>query len=179
MVPDAELIARSLRGDPLAERALYDRHVDAVYRTAFRLSGDSDVAADYTQDTFIRAFNHLDQYRGDSPFDSWLRAIAASVALTGERKRARHRGLPDEETLADPRDQRAAGSDLPDRVATALDRMSEKLRSVFLMHDVEGYTHAEIGAALDIPAGTSKARLSEARIQLRAALSDYSRERVS
>jgi RNA polymerase sigma-70 factor (ECF subfamily) len=82
-VDDRELIARVLAGEATAERALYDRHVDRVYRLAYRLAGDPDLAMDFTQDTFIRAFDRLASYRGDAAFSTWLTAVATSVALNG------------------------------------------------------------------------------------------------
>jgi RNA polymerase sigma-70 factor (ECF subfamily) len=175
---DADLIQRCINGDPLAERALYDRHVDAVYRTAYRISGDAEAAADYTQDTFVKAFARLQQFNGASPFGAWLRAITASTALTGEPKRVRYRGSEDPDRLAD-HGATTARFELIDGVQRALDAMPERLRSVFLMHDIEGYTHDEIGAALGIPSGTSRARLSEARSRLRVVLAEYREERAS
>ncbi len=144
---DAELdLRQSLEGDGTAERALYDRHVDRVFQTAFRLSGDMDVAADYTQEAFIKAFARLQQFRGDAAFSTWLRSIVASVALRGERQRARTRGTVDMDAIPD---RASAGVtvafDVRDVITATLDQMSEKLRSVFLLYDVEGYTHEEIG----------------------------------
>ena len=78
---DRELIARVLAGEAAAERALYDRHVDRVYRLAYRLAGDPDLAMDFTQDTFIRAFDRLASYRGDAAFSTWLTAVAFRSAV--------------------------------------------------------------------------------------------------
>src|SRR5881275_2056346 len=83
---DRELIARCLAGDADAERALYDAHVDRIYRLIYRMAGDGDLAQDFTQDTFIRAFERLGQFRGDSSLATWLHSIAVSVALNGMRK---------------------------------------------------------------------------------------------
>src|SRR5215471_17407416 len=85
------LIERVRAGDPRAERELYDSHVDRVYRLAYRLAGDDELARDFTQETFIRAFDRLDTFRGDSRFSTWLHAIATSVALNGLRKTKRFR----------------------------------------------------------------------------------------
>jgi RNA polymerase sigma-70 factor (ECF subfamily) len=174
VVADAELIARVLRGDPLAERALFDRHVDAVYQVAFRVSGDSDDAADCVQETFVRAFKSLDQFRGDAAFSTWLRSIALKVIFTHERKRRRFAGPAEADDLPDARaDALQETSGLTSRVDATLECMSDKLRVVFLLYDVEGYSHDEISSALGIPVGTSKARLSEARAVLRVALRDF------
>src|SRR6266496_2524780 len=90
-VDGRELIARVRAGDGLAERALYDAHVDRVFRLAYRLAGDDALARDFTQETFIRAFERLDTFRGDSALSTWLHAITTSVDLNGLRKVTRFR----------------------------------------------------------------------------------------
>jgi RNA polymerase sigma-70 factor (ECF subfamily) len=90
-VDEHELIARVRAGEPAAERALYDAHVDRVYRLAYRLAGDDELARDFTQEAFIRAFDRLHTFRGDSRFSTWLHAITTSVALNGLRKTKRFR----------------------------------------------------------------------------------------
>ena len=179
---DQQLVARCLAGDRSAERALYDAHVDRVFRLAFRLAGDADLAQDFTQETFIRAFDRLGQYRGDASLATWLHTIATSVSLNGMRSvtRLRTRSAPVEE-LADlpSRHIPTAPHDLRERLHAAIDGLSAKLRPVFVMHDVEGYTHDEIGTALGIPVGTSKARLFDARAKLRAALALFAGDTIS
>jgi RNA polymerase sigma-70 factor (ECF subfamily) len=180
-VAESDLIARARAGEPAAERALYEAHVDRVYRLAFRFAGDDDLARDFTQDTFVRAFERLHEFRGESRFSTWLHAIAVSVALNGMRqiKRLRQR----ETDLEDGHDvaavKREAEPDLKRRLAEAIDGLAEGYRTVFVMHDVEGYTHEEIGAVLGIEPGTSKAQLSRARARLREALADFEGEWVS
>jgi RNA polymerase sigma-70 factor (ECF subfamily) len=84
---DSELIRRVLVGDDVAERALYDAHVDRVYRLAYRLAGnDADLAQDFTQETFVRAFAKLHEFQGRSAFSTWLHSITVSVSLNGLRK---------------------------------------------------------------------------------------------
>jgi RNA polymerase sigma-70 factor (ECF subfamily) len=172
-VTDSQLVARCLAGDRSAERALYDAHVDRVFRLAYRLAGDTDLAQDFTQETFIRAFQRLGQYRGDASLSTWLHTIATSVSLNGMRSvtRMRTRSAPVEELSGLPaRGAAPAPHHQRERLHAAIDALSVKLRPVFVMHDVEGYTHEEIGTALGIPVGTSKARLFDARAKLRAAL---------
>ncbi len=175
---DRELIARAKLGDEAAERALYDAHVDRIYRLAYRMSGNADLAQDFTQDAFLRAFGRLAEFRGESSFGTWLHAIAVSVILNGMRKvkrfRERERDLDDARELG--AEAREAEPDLKDRLRQAIDRLPEHGRVVFLMHDLEGYTHEEIGAVLDIPTGTSKARLFRARAALREELADFAGE---
>ena len=175
-VTDQQLIERCLAGDRAAERALYDAHVDRVFRLTYRLAGDMDLAQDLTQETFIRAFGRLSQFRGESSLSTWLHTIATTVSLNGMRTVSRHRARST--PIDDAHDLPAAGQrpaphDLRDKLHAAIDNLSVKLRPVFVMHDVEGYTHEEIAAALSIPVGTSKARLFDARARLRAALAMF------
>jgi RNA polymerase sigma-70 factor (ECF subfamily) len=160
---------------------LYEAHVDRVYRLAYRLAGDDDLARDYTQETFIRAFERLREFRGEARLSTWLHAIALSVALNGLRQVKRLRRY--EASLEDGQDvagtAREAEPDLKRRLAAAIDALPEGYRTVFVMHDVEGYTHEEIGAALGVESGTSKAQLSRARGKLRVALADFAGEWVS
>lgn len=178
---DRQLVARCLSGDALAERALYDAHVDRVYRLAFRLTGDSDLAEDCTQETFIRAFERLGQFRGDSALSTWLHSIAMSVTLNGMRKvkriGARLDDLGDSHLVAT--EPRMLAPDLKARLLEAIAKLSDKLRVVFVMHDVEGFTHEEIGGALGIPTGTSKARLFDARAKLRVALAQFAGDHIA
>jgi RNA polymerase sigma-70 factor (ECF subfamily) len=180
-VDDRQLIARVLAGEGSAERELFDRHVDRVYRLAYRLAGDPDLAQDFTQETFIRAFERLGDFRGDSSLATWLHAIAVSVSLNGLRRAKRHdaREVALEEASDVGRATREAEPDLKHRLTRAIDELPEIHRTVFIMYDMEGYTHDEIGHALGIPTGTSKARLSYARRALREALADFAGEWVS
>lgn len=173
-------IARARAGDAGALRELYDAHVDRVYRLVFRLTGDADLAQELTQDTFVRAFQRLADFRGDSAFSSWLHTIASSVTLNGLRSRKRrqaHEAPLDEGVFA--MTARTAEPDLRDRIRIAVEELPEGCRAVFLMHDAEGYTHEEIGAALGISPGTSKAQLSRARAKLRVALAAFEGEWLS
>ena len=179
---DTQLVARCLAGDRSAERALYDAHVDRVFRLAFRLAGDSDLAQDFTQETFIRAFDRLSQYRGDASLATWLHTIAMSVSLNGMRSvtRLRSRSTPIDDVPDLPAAQRTVSPhDLRERLHASIDALSVKLRPVFVMHDVEGYTHEEIAGTLGIPVGTSKARLFDARAKLRAALALFAGDRTA
>ena len=174
---DRLLIARVQAGDASAERALYDAHVDRVYRLVYRIAGDADQAQDYTQETFIRAFSRLADFRGEAALATWISAIAVSVALNGLRrgKRLRAREVALDEAATAAAVVRVAEPDLRDRLARAIDDLPEGYRVVFLMHDVEGYTHEEIGRTLGVQPGTSKAQLSRARAKLRRTLADFAR----
>ena len=175
---DQELIGRVLAGDSSAERALYDAHVDRVFRLVYRMAGDLDRAQDYTQETFIRAFARLGEFRGEAALSTWLGSIAISIALNGLRKVRR---LQDREVALDSvppvgRMTPEAEPDLKVRLAQAIDDLPDGYRAVFVMHDVEGYTHEEIAYSLGVHPGTSKAQLFRARARLREALADFAKE---
>lgn len=177
-VDERELIDRVLAGDPGAERALYEAHVDRVFRLVYRMAGDLHRAQDYTQEAFVRAFRRLPSFRGDSALSTWLCAIAISVTLNGlrtaRRRRERELALDDVPPLGYR--QVEAEPDLRTRLYDAIDRLPEGYRTVFVMHDVEGYTHQEIAATLGVQPGTSKAQLFRARARLREQLADFARE---
>ena len=177
-VDERQLLARLRAGDAAAERELYEAHVDRVYRLAYRLTGEDALAQDCAQETFVRAFNGLREFRGDARFSTWLHRIAVSVTLNALRKvkRIRQRETDLEDVTMMDGSRRIADPDLTVRLARAIDALPEGCRTVFVMHDVEGYTHEEIGAALGVQDGTSKAQLSRARAKLRTALSDFAGE---
>jgi RNA polymerase sigma-70 factor (ECF subfamily) len=174
-VEERELIGRVLAGDPIAERALYDRHVDRVFRLVYRMAGDTDRAQDFTQETFIRAFSRLAEFRGEAALSTWLGSIAISVTLNGLRKvrRLNEREVALDDVMSVGRSPGQAEPDLKTRLSRAIDDLPDGYRAVFVMHDVEGYTHEEIAASLGVHPGTSKAQLFRARARLREALADF------
>jgi RNA polymerase sigma-70 factor (ECF subfamily) len=172
------LIERARRGDPSAHRALYDTHVERVYRLTFRLTGVEHLAREITQDTFVRAFAGMEGFRGDSAFSTWLHSIAVSLSLNEikRRKRDHARNAPIDDAI-DVRDQTPASDPLlREKLMLAVNDLPEGCRAVFMMHDAEGYTHAEIAAALGVTEGTSKAQLARARGKLRVALAEFAGE---
>ena len=175
---DFDLVERAKRGDERAFRALYDQSVDRIYRLTYRMAGDGELARDFTQETFVRAYQRLSQFRGDSAFSTWIHSIAISVTLNGLRKSARHRGRERsiEEAHELPSPTREAEPGVRGRIEAAVDALPDIYRTVFLMHDLEGYSHGEIAASLGVAEGTSKARLFRARSRLREALGDAMEE---
>lgn len=177
---DNELIARVLAGDEGAERILYDTHVDRVFRLAYRLAGDAELAQDFTQETFVRAFSKLGEFQGRSALSTWLHAITVSVSLNALRKvkkiRQREVEMDDEDEPTYGSSTREAEPDLKTKLKKAIAALPDHYRSVFVMYDMEGYTHEEIGTVLGVPIGTSKARLSRAREKLREQLSEFAGE---
>jgi RNA polymerase sigma-70 factor (ECF subfamily) len=173
--PDAQLVHDHLAGDPSALAAMFDRFAPGLFDTAAAMTRDRHDAADLVQDVFVRAFGQLVNFRGDSAFTTWLHRIAVTTALNQMRKvkriREREEELDDADAHAAP--AREADPDLKVRLHAAIDALPEGLRMTVLLHDLEGYTHAEIGTMLGVAEGTSKARLFEARGKLRDALRDF------
>ena len=170
---ERQLIARVIAGDRLAGRALYDTHAPRVYSLAYRLSGDAEKAREFTQDTFIRAFSRLSQFRGDAAFSTWLHRITVTVVSNARRSEVR---IAREVTLDEAHSIEAAPvaePDLKECIARAVEELSDAYRTTLIMHDIEGYTHAEIAEILGVPEGTCKSRLSAARAQLREALAAF------
>ena len=177
---DLELVERAREGDERAFRTLYENNVDRIYRLVYRMAGEADMAMDFTQEAFLRAYQRLDQFRGDAAFSTWLHSIAVSVALNGLRKvdrhRKRERSLEDAARVVPGGRQRDPG--VRERIESAVDELPEIYRTVFLMHDLEGFSHGEIAETLGVAEGTSKARLSRARAKLRESLGDAMQEYV-
>ena len=172
------LLERARGGDASAHRALYDAHVEQIYRLIYRLTGVEHLARELTQDTFIRAFQRIEGFRQEAAFGTWLHTIAMSVTLNELRrlKRERARTAPLEDATAIALSAPRSDPVLHAKVMEAVNDLPEGCRAVFLMHDAEGYTHEEIGAALGVTAGTSKAQLARARGKLRIALAQFAEE---
>ena len=172
------LIERARRGDASAHRALYDAHVEQIYRLTFRLTGAEHTARDVTQSVFVKAFASLDGFRGKSAFGTWLHAIAVSLSLNEIRRRKREwaRNAPVEDANALAESAPASDPILRQKVMEAVNDLPEGCRAVFLMHDAEGHTHQEIADALGVTVGTSKAQLNRARGKLRLALAMFAEE---
>lgn len=172
------LIERARRGDASAHRALYETHVEPIYRLTFRLTGVEHLAREVTQNTFVRAFASLDGFRGESAFGTWLHSIAVSLSLNEIRRRKREwdRNAPLEDATGLAESASSSDPLLRQKVMKAVNDLPEGCRTVFMMHDAEGYTHQEIAAALGVAVGTSKAQLSRARGKLRIALAQFAEE---
>jgi RNA polymerase sigma-70 factor (ECF subfamily) len=180
-VQETQLIERVLAGDMSAARQLYDAHIGAVHRLAMRMTGDETLAQEAAQDTFVRAFQSLQRFRGEAAFATWIHRIAMSAILNAIRGRKRWNARRADIEHADHViiDRREAEPDLRTRLYSAIDALPDIYRTVFVLHDVEGHNHEEIGVLLGIPSGTSKARLSGARSKLRSALREFEGEWAS
>lgn len=167
-----ETVRQAQHGDPHAFRALYEAHVGRVYALCLRIAGNVAEAEEHTQDVFVRAWEQLGSFRGDSAFSTWLHRLAVNEVLQGRRSAARRSarvmlaedGGASQET---GKPQPAPGGDLGRAIAA----LPPGARAVFVLHDVEGYQHDEIAQLTGIAAGTSKAQLHRARRLLREALS--------
>jgi RNA polymerase sigma-70 factor (ECF subfamily) len=165
--------AGAAAGDRRAFERLYRAHVDRVFTLCARMTADRALAEELTQDVFVRAWEKLALFRGESAFSTWLHRLTVNVVLNHQASDGRRR------RHLDPDDDGEAGERLPARASSPGDRMDLEraiaalprgARRVFVLHDVEGYTHEEIGGVLGITAGGSKAQLHRARLLLREAL---------
>jgi RNA polymerase sigma-70 factor, ECF subfamily len=159
-------------GDQPFARELYERYVDRIHRLALRMTGNAAMAEDLTQDVFVRAFQRLDQFRGESQPGTWLHRVAISVILNAVRKRQvmTPRELPLLETQPAATNSGAIELDVRDRVRAAVAQLPEELRVVVLLFDVEGYTHNEVAEMVGISSGACRMRLLRARQLLRSML---------
>jgi RNA polymerase sigma-70 factor (ECF subfamily) len=168
-------LTRALDGDPEAFAVLYDAHAPRVYAVCLRLSGDPARAGELLQDVFVRVWERLDSFRGESAFGTWLHRLAVNVVLQGARgdhRRVRRVALGDDLT-PDGIDgvSRAADPGLRLDLEQAVAALPATLRQVFVLHDAEGFRHEEIASLLGIPIGTSRSHLFRARRLLREVLS--------
>lgn len=169
---EAHLIARVLEGDRLAGRELYDAHAPRVFRLAYRMTCDEDMARECTQDTFVRAFSKLNGFRQESAFATWIHRIAVSVVLQALRSKRRlsARFVDIDEAHDVIAEDNTYDAELASRLERAVEELPEIYRTALIMHDLEGYTHAAIADVLAIAEGTSKTRVAHARAKLRETL---------
>ena len=172
MESESLIIERALRGDEAAMRSLWSRHaphIDAVVR---RLVGtDLDLATDIAQEVWIQIFRALPQYRGESQFGTWAHRIAVNRTLNALRKTRRlakiETEIEEDSAVVDPDPDRSL---MMATIENAAAKLSPGARAVFMLHDVEGFTHEEIAERLGITSGGSKSQLFKARAKLRTLL---------
>ena len=176
MEPDTALAAQAAAGDRDAFGALVERHQAAVRRLTRAVTGDAHDADDAAQDAFLSALDRIDTYDASRPFGPWLMRIATNASIDLVRRRAVRR--------ADALDERAPArgpspaldaesAEIRARLVTALAQLPERQRVAVTLFDVEGYSHAEIAAVLEIPEGTVRSDVFHARRALRVALAVY------
>lgn len=176
---DDALVARARAGDLPAYERLMRRHNRRLFRVTRGILRDSDAAQDAMQEAYVRAFTNLDGYRTPGNFAAWLTRIGVNEALMRQRKDRRYAPLPsaaeDEEIPAPssrtqtPEDL-AAGGELRRLIETAIDRLPDGFRTVFMLRAIEQLSVEETAASLDIPAATVKTRFHRARTLMQQAL---------
>jgi RNA polymerase sigma-70 factor, ECF subfamily len=191
-VSDDDLVARARQGDPAAFGALVDRHRSAVYRAALAALGSHAEAEDAAQEAFLLAYRRLTGFRGDASFKTWLLTIAWHQAINRRRSMTRllrqivqpARDEDQESTLeqlpareVSPEDAAARGQ-LHRAIRAAIRSLAPKLRDALLLAQSGDYSYAEIGAMLDVPVGTIKWRVSEARKLVKARLQERGYDHV-
>jgi RNA polymerase sigma-70 factor, ECF subfamily len=163
----AEDVRLAARGDLRAFERLYREQVPRIYALVRRMLGSDDVD-EVTQDVFVRAWEKLNTFRGESAFGTWLYRLAINVVLSKRAQLGRRRDRMDEDPATlEGIAARGAQSDLSMDFESAIEHLPDGARQIFVLHDVEGYTHEEIGGLLEVAAGTSKAQLHRARMILR------------
>lgn len=168
---DARDVSRAMGGDQMAYKALYDRHMGGLFRFMTQFSDDRDLISDWVQMAFIKAFQNLERYEGRASFKSWIFRIAINEMKQTFRKAHREPEQLDEDQLYSYSDQRSSPADwitLKDKIR----RLSDRPRLVFLMFEIEGFSHAEIAKVLDITESSSRSILTRVKIQLRQSLTD-------
>jgi RNA polymerase sigma-70 factor (ECF subfamily) len=176
---DAEraLVQEAQSGSETAFATLVRTHMRRAYAVARAICATHEDAEDAVQDGFLHAYRALERFRPEQAFAAWLNRIVANAALDiGRRRKVRDAdALPD--TLSAPAFDPSERSELRHRLGTALGVLPDRQRSVLVLHDVEGYTHGEIGSMLGIPEGTARSDLHHARASLRERLRDLWSER--
>jgi RNA polymerase sigma-70 factor (ECF subfamily) len=165
-------VAAAQAGDEHAFRRLYDGHVGRVYALCLRLEGGSGRAEELTQDVFVRAWDHLDSFRGESAFGTWLHRLAVNVVLSDRRsawRRSKHE-IAHEDPEGLPVATREAPAGLALDLEQALAALPPGARTILVLHDIEGYRHDEIATLTGVSVGTSKSQLFRARQLMREAL---------
>jgi RNA polymerase sigma-70 factor (ECF subfamily) len=176
---EAQLIARAQRGEEEAYAALFEAHKRRVYSLCLRMTGNTAEAEDLTQEAFLQLFRKISTFRGESAFSTWLHRLAVNVVLMHLRKKGLQQiSLDEVDTSQDEPVKRDYGSD--DRrlmgsverigLQNAIADLPPGYRTVFVLHDVEGYEHNEIAEIMKCSVGNSKSQLHKARMKLRERL---------
>jgi RNA polymerase sigma factor (sigma-70 family) len=167
---EQQLIEGCRNNDRNAQRTLYDRYNKAMYTLAYRICGDFESAAEVLQDAFMQVFRHIGNFEGRSTVGAWIKTIVIRTAISSKRKRQLHFEPIEYRNEGDSIDW---GSSLDvEYLERAIQNLPEGYRTVFVLAEVEGYQHKEIGEMLNISEGTSKSQLFFAKKKLREALTN-------
>ncbi len=186
---EAEAIRRAQQGDAEAFERIYRLHNRRVYALCLRMVGNTAEAEDLTQEAFLQLFRKIATFRGESAFSTWLHRLAVNVVLMRLRKKTLAETSLDEVTEPDedaggPRkdiggpDLRLSGSVDRVNLERAVEQLPPGYRSVFVLHDVQGYEHNEIATIMNCSIGNSKSQLHKARMRLRELLQEFARDRA-
>jgi len=173
---DLELARAAAAGDGEAFEKLYRQYYRRVYSLALRMVSDPTLAEDMTQEVFLQVYRKIGSFRGDSAFTTWLHSLTVNQILMHFRKRGVKLEHTAEETelanIVDTPLQSTKRASIVDRLALdkAISELPPGYRTVFVLHDIEGYEHEEIAGMLDVTVGTSKSQLHKARMRLRELL---------
>ncbi len=186
-LPDADLVFKAQQGDLLAFDELVERYHGRIYGLTYNMTSNREDAEDLVQEVFVKAFNALPRFKGNSSFYTWVYRIAVNKTINYRKKRNRKRALSldqfDQEIKTDDvyHDLTAKGSplrnlsltELQKKLNEALQALSEKHRTVVVMHDMQGIPHEEIAKVVGASVGTVRSRLFYARRQMQAELTEF------
>ncbi len=173
---EAELIERAKQGDAQAFQALYDKHRRRVYSLCLRMTANTAEAEDLTQEAFLQLYRKIGTFRGESAFSTWLHRLSVNVVLMQLRKKSLPVVSLEETTQGEEdtpkkdfgaEDLALAGSIDRLQLQKAVDDLPPGYRTIFVLHDVEGYEHNEIATIVGCSIGNSKSQLHKARMKLR------------
>lgn len=184
---DVALVRKAQGGDLDAYNELVRRYQERIYGTLYHMTSNHEDANDLTQDAFVKAWQALPSFKGDSSFFTWLYRIAVNKTLNFLKQRGKryHLSLNDMDVnaendpdlvalVSDHTPQRNANlNELQEKLNAAMQKLSETHRTVVVLHDIQGMSHEEIGKIIGCNTGTVRSRLFYARQQLQAYLSDY------
>lgn len=180
LTSDLELARAAAAGDRNAFEVLYHRHNRRVYSLCLRMVGNASEAEDLTQEVFIQLYRRIGSYRGDAAFSTWLHRLTVNQVLMRFRKKDIKFEVTTEEgilpVVAEKGSENPSTMPIIDQIALdkAISELPTGYRTVFVLHDIEGYEHEEVAKMLGITAGTSKSQLHKARMKLRTLLSKKS-----
>lgn len=166
---EAELIAACRRQERLAQKELYDRYSRAMYTAAYRITNDFELANDVLQEGFMKIFTKLHTFRGDSRIGAWIKVIIVRTALAKIKREPAMDPLPPD--FSDTHIDWATSRLDVEYLERAIKRLPEGYRTVFVLIEVEGYSHKEVAELLNVSTGTTKSQLFYAKKKLRDYLS--------
>lgn len=182
---DLHMVRRAQEGDADAFAALFHAHKARIYSVCLRMTNNTAEAEDLTQDAFLQVFRKLATFRGDSALSTWLYRIAVNTVLMHFRKKALRQISLDEPYNQDAKVVRREYGSRDDRLTGCVDRIAlaraikelpDGYRTIFLLHEVEGYEHQEIAELLDCSVGNSKSQLHKAKLRIRELLGQARQE---